>query len=77
MDLWWAVVDLAVVGGAFDAVAVSAVSLDYPGTGSVPSWGVGSFGDFVDGFSECGDKFSRGEDPPGWGPGGGSRGSCV
>jgi hypothetical protein len=54
-----------VVGGAFDAVVVSAVSFDDSGIGSVPSWGVGSFGDFVDGFSECGGKFFRGENPPG------------
>ncbi len=57
--------ELAVVGGAFDAVAVSAVSLDHSGIGSVPSRGVGSFGDFVNGFSECGGEFFRGKSPPG------------
>jgi hypothetical protein len=46
-DLGWAVVELAVVGGAFEAVVVSAVSFDHSGICSVSSWRVGSFGDFV------------------------------
>lgn len=61
----WVVVELAVVGGAFDAVAVSAVSFDDSGVGAVSSWGVGSFGDFGDGFGECGGEFVRGKNPPG------------
>ena len=65
-DLGWAVVELAVVGGAFEAVVVSAVSFDHSGICSVPSWGVGSFGDFVGGFGECGGEFFRGKSLPGW-----------
>jgi hypothetical protein len=44
VDLGWAVVELAVVGGAFEAVVVGSVSFDHSGICSVPSWGVGSFG---------------------------------
>ena len=66
MDLGWAVVALAVVGGAFDAVAVRAVSFDDSWVGAVSSWGVESFGDFVGGFGECGGEFVRGKNPLGW-----------
>ena len=65
-DLGWVVVELAVVGGAFEAVVVGSVSFDHSGICSVPSWGVGSFGDFVGGFGECGGECFRGESPPGW-----------
>ena len=41
VDLGWAVVELAVVGGAFEAVVVSAVSFDHPGVCSVLSRGLG------------------------------------
>jgi hypothetical protein len=66
VDLGWTVVELAVVGGAFEAVVVSSVSFDYPGVCSVSSWGVGSFGDFVGGFGECGGEGFRGKSPAGW-----------
>ena len=66
VDLGWAVVELAVVGGAFEAVVVSTISFDHSGIGSVPSWGVGSFGDFLGGFGECGGECFRGKSPPGW-----------
>jgi len=66
VDLGWAVVELAVVGGAFEAVVVSAVSFDHPGVCSVSSRGVGWVGDFVGGFGECGGECFRGESPPGW-----------
>jgi hypothetical protein len=66
VDLGWAVVELAVVGGAFEAVVVSAVSFDHPGVCSVSSRGVGSVGDFVGGFGECGGECFRGKSPPGW-----------
>ena len=66
VDLGWAVVELAVVGGAFEAVVVSAVSFDHPGVCSVSSRGVGSAGDFVGGFGECGGECFRGKSPPGW-----------
>ena len=42
VDLGWAVVELAVVGGAFEVVVVGSVSFDHSGICSVPSWGVGS-----------------------------------
>ena len=61
MDLGWAAVELAVVGGAFEAVVVSSVSFDHSGICSVSSWGVGSFGDFVGGFGECGGEFLGGK----------------
>ncbi|MCA1821288.1 MAG: hypothetical protein LC644_05910, partial [Pseudonocardia sp.] len=41
VDLGWAVVELAVVGGAFEAVVVGSVSFDYSGICSVSSWGLG------------------------------------
>jgi hypothetical protein len=66
VDLGWAVVELAVVGGAFEAVVVGSVSFDHSGICSVSSWGVGSFGDFVGGFGECGGECFRGKSPPGW-----------
>ena len=66
VDLGWAVVELAVVGGAFEAVVVSAVSFDHPGVCSVSSRGVGWVGGFVGGFGECGGECFRGESPPGW-----------
>jgi hypothetical protein len=66
VDLGWAVVELAVVGGAFEAVAVGSVSFDHSGICSVSSWGVGSFGDFVGGFGECDGECFRGKSPPGW-----------
>src|ERR1700712_1258058 len=62
---WVAVVELAVVGGAFEAVVVSAVSFDHPGVCSVSSRGVGWVGDFVGGFGECGGECFRGKAPPG------------
>ena len=77
MDLGWVVVELASVGFAFDAVVVRAVSLDHSRVGAVPSFGIGSLDDFVDGFGDCGGESVRGKNPPGWEPGGGSRGSCV
>jgi hypothetical protein len=66
VDLGWAVVELAVVGGAFEVVVVSSVSFDHSGVWSVSSWGVGSFGDFVGGFGECGGECFRGKSLPGW-----------
>jgi hypothetical protein len=71
VDLGWGVVALAVVGGAFDAVAVGAVSFNDAGVCSVSSWGVGSFGDFGDGLNQCRSHSVRGKNPPGWTPGGG------
>jgi hypothetical protein len=65
VDLGWSVVELAVVGGAFEAVAVRTVSFDHSGIGSVPPWGVEAFGDFLNGFGECGGEFVRGKNPPG------------
>ena len=53
--------ELAVVGGAFEAVVVSAVSFDHPGVCLVSSRGVGSVGDFVGGFGECGGECFRGK----------------
>jgi len=66
VDLGWAVVELALVGGAFEAVVVSSVSFDDSGVCSVSSWGVGSFGDFVGGFGECGGECFRRKSLPGW-----------
>ena len=66
MDLGWSVVELAVVGGAFDAVTVRTVSFDHSWVGAVSSWRVGSFGDFVGGFFECCGESFRGKNPPGW-----------
>jgi hypothetical protein len=66
VDFGWAVVELAVVGGAFEAVVVGSVSFDHSGICSVPAWGVGSFGDFVGGFGEGGGECFRGKSPPGW-----------
>jgi hypothetical protein len=65
-DLGWAVVELAVVGGAFEAVVVGSVSFDHSRICSVPAWGVGAFGDFLGGFGECGGECFRGKSPPGW-----------
>jgi hypothetical protein len=59
VDLGWAVVELTLVGGAFKAVVVSAISFDHPRICSVSSRGVGSFGDFVGGFGECGGECFR------------------
>ena len=66
VDLGWTVVELAVVGGAFEAVVVSAVSFDHAGICSMSSWRVWSFGDFVGGFGKCGGECLRGKSPPGW-----------
>jgi len=66
-----------VVGSAFDAVTVCSVPFDHPGVGAVLPWGVESFDGFFDGFFECHGESFRGKNPPGWGPGGGSRGSCA
>ena len=66
VDLGWAVVELTVVGGAFEAVVVGSVSFDYSGICSVSSWRVWSFGDFVGGFGKCGGECFRGKSPPGW-----------
>ncbi len=66
VDLGWAVVELAVVGSAFEAVVVGSVSFDHSGICSVSSWWVGSFGDFVGGFGEGGGECFRGKSPPGW-----------
>jgi hypothetical protein len=46
VDLGWSVMELVVVGVAFDAVAVCAVSFDHSGVGAVAPWRVGSFDDF-------------------------------
>ena len=66
VDLGWAVVELAMVGSAFEAVVVRSVSFDHSGICSVSSWGIGSFGDFVGRFGECGGERFRGKSPPGW-----------
>ena len=66
MDLYWTVMELAVVGAAFDAVAVCAVPFDHPWVGAVTPWGVGSFDDFFGGFFECCGESFRGKNPPGW-----------
>ncbi|MCA1681794.1 MAG: hypothetical protein LC700_01300 [Actinobacteria bacterium] len=58
--------ELAVVGGAFDAVAVRAVSFDHPGVGAVSPWRIRAFGDFDGGFFERGGESFRGKSPPGW-----------
>jgi hypothetical protein len=62
--------ELAVVGGAFDAVAVCAVPFDHSGVGAVAPWRIGSFDDFFGGFFggffECRGEFVRGKNPPGW-----------
>ena len=77
VDLRWVGVELDLVGRSFDAVAVRPVSLDHPGTCPVSSWTEAFLGDLVDGFGECVGESVRGKSPPGWGPGGGSRGSFV
>ena len=61
LDLGWSVVELAVVGGAADAVAVCAVSFDHSGVGAVSSWRVRPFDDLVGGFFECGGESFRGK----------------
>lgn len=66
MDLGWSVMELAAVGGAFDAVAVRAVPFDRPWVGAVAPWGVGSFDDFVGCFFECCGESFRGKSPLGW-----------
>ena len=66
MDLGWSVVELTVVGGAFNAVAVRAVSFDHPWVGAVPPWRIWPFDDFVGGFFECRVESFRGKIPPGW-----------
>jgi hypothetical protein len=38
VDLGWAVVESAVVGSTFEAMAMSAVSFDHPAICSVPAW---------------------------------------
>jgi hypothetical protein len=58
--------ELAVVGAAFDAVAVRAVPFDHPWVGAVTPWWVGSFDDFFGGFFERYGKSFRGKNPPGW-----------
>jgi hypothetical protein len=65
------------VGFSFDAVAVGPVSFDYPGAGSLSPWAEALFDDLGDGFGEGVGESVRGKSPPGWEPGGGSRGSCV
>ena len=77
MDLRRVVVELDLVGFSFDAVTVRPVSLDDPWACSIPSRAEAFFDDFVDGFGECVVESIRGKKPPGSGPGGGSRGSCV
>ena len=77
MDLRRVGVELDLVGFSFDAVAVGAVPLDDPGTCSVSSRAEAFFDDFVDGFGECVGESVRRKKPPGSGPGGRSRGSCV
>ena len=66
MDLGWAVMELAVIGNAFDAVTVCAAPFDHSWVGAVAPCGVGSFGDFVGGFVECCGESFRGKSPPGW-----------
>ena len=66
MDLGWVVMELAMIGNAFDAVTVCAVAFDRSWVGAVAACGVGSFGDFVGGFFECGGESFRGKSPPGW-----------
>lgn len=66
VGLGWTVMELVVVGGAFEAVVVSSIPFDHSRTGSVPSWGIGSFGDFLGGFGECGGECFRGKSPLGW-----------
>ena len=66
MDLGWSVMELAVVGGTFDAVAVCAVPFDHSRIGAVAPWRIGSFDDFFGGFFECRGESFRGKSPPGW-----------
>ena len=77
VDLRRVGVKLDFVGCPFDAVAVRSVSFDDPGTCPVPPWAEAFLGDLVDGFGECVTESVRGKSPPGWEPGGGSRGSFA
>ena len=77
VDLRRVGVKLDFVGCPFDAVAVRSVSFDDPGTCPVPPWAEAFLGDLVDGFGECVAESVRGKSPPGWEPGGGSRGSFA
>ena len=77
VDLRRVGVKLDFVGCPFDAVAVSPVSFDDPGTCPVPPRAEAFLGDLVDGFGECVAESVRGKIPPGWEPGGGSRGSFA
>ena len=77
VDLGRVGVKLDFVGCPFDAVAVRPVSFDDPGTCPVPPWAEAFLGDLVDGFGECVAESVRGKSPPGWEPGGGSRGSFA
>ena len=77
VDLRRVGVKLDFVGCPFDAVAVCPVSFDDPGTCPVPPWAEAFLGDLVDGFGECVAESVRGKSPPGWEPGGGSRGSFA
>jgi hypothetical protein len=77
VDLRRVGVKLDFVGCPFDAVAVRPVSFDDPGTCPVPPWAEAFLGDLVDGFGECVAESVRGKSPPGWEPGGGSRGSFA
>jgi hypothetical protein len=52
VDLGWAVVAGAVVGGSFDAVVFGEVAFDDAGVGAVASLEVENLDDFVDGFGE-------------------------
>ena len=40
-------------------------------------WAEALCDDLVEAFVECVGESVRGKSPPGWEPGGGSRGSCV
>ena len=77
VDLRRVGVKLDFVGCPFDAVTVRPVSFDDPGTCPVPPWAEAFLGDLVDGFGECVAESVRGKSPPGWEPGGGSRGSFA
>ena len=63
VDLGWAVVVGAVVGGAFDAVVFGEVSFDDAGVSAVASLRVGDFDDFVDRFGGEFVESMRGESP--------------
>ncbi len=57
--------ELDPVGFSFDAVTVSPVSLDDPGTCSVSPRPEPFFDDLVDSFSECVSEPVGGKSPPG------------